>query len=217
MRMSKGRTWPAVALAACALAACGGDEKEEPSPEQAVHIVQPGAPGKPSRELTRKQAAEIETPKPIAQDVDFMRRMIHHHRQALVMTALVPERSQSRDVKLMAERMSSSQESEIEQSERWLADRGFDAAHEHGAVSDPMPGMLSQAQLDRLAAGEGREFDRRFLRYMTRHHLGAITMVKELIDEGGGVETEVGYFARHVETDQEIEIARMRQVLAKLH
>ena len=219
MQMSKGRSWISLALAAGVLAGCGSDKKneEEASPEQAVHIVQPGAPGKASRELTREQAKEAETIKPIAQDVGFMRDMIHHHRQAILMTGWVPQRTQSRDVELMAQRMASSQESEIEQSERWLGDRGFDAGHEHDAARDPMPGMLSPAQLGRLKAAKGRAFDRLFLRYMTIHHQGALTMTRELVDAGGGAETEIGNFVRHVEADQQIEIERMQQVLAKLH
>jgi uncharacterized protein (DUF305 family) len=217
MVMSKSRGWVSVALAVALTAACGGGGKdEEPTASEAVNIVQPGAPGTPSRQLTREQAKAVDTAKPIAQDVEFMRGMIHHHRQAILMTGWVPERAHSRDVKLMAERMASVQESEVEIGERWLGDRGFDAGHEHEAGSEPMPGMLTQAQLDRLEASQGVGFDRLFLRYMTRHHQGAIAMVRELIDEGGGLETEVNYFARNIESDQEIEIGRMQQVLAKL-
>jgi uncharacterized protein (DUF305 family) len=216
MRMSKPGSWLVVALTACVVAGCGSGAKQEASPEQAVHIVQPGAPGKPARELTRAETKEAETVKPIAQDVGFMRDMIHHHRQAILMTGWVPERTQSRDVALMAQRMASSQESEIEQSERWLGDRGFDAGHDHDAASDSMPGMLSPAQLERLKAAKGRAFDRLFLRYMTIHHQGALTMARELIDAGGGAETEIGNFVRHVEADQQIEIERMQQVLARL-
>jgi uncharacterized protein (DUF305 family) len=115
----------------------------------------------------------------------------------------------------MAERMSISQTGEIEQYEKWLGDRGFDAGHGHGA-DERMPGMLTQPQLDRLEAAHGERFDRLFLRYMTQHHRGAITMVQELLAEGGGTETEIGNFARHIEADQEIEIRRMQEVLGEL-
>ena len=216
--MSKGRSRIAVLSAACLAAACGGGDKKSAAPpaNEAVSIVRPGAPGKPSQRLTREQAKEIDTAKPIAQDVEFMRGMIHHHRQALLMTGWAPERARSRDVRLMAQRMASVQEGEIEIGERWLDARGFDAGHDHDGSSSSMPGMLTPAQLDRLEAADGDTFDRLFLRYMTRHHQGAITMVRELIDEGGGLETEVNVFARGIESDQEIEIQRMQQVLATL-
>jgi uncharacterized protein (DUF305 family) len=208
MRMSK----PALVIAVV-LAGCGGSK---PQQEPDVHVVRPGAPGKASQEVGPEELREAETMKPIAQDVVFMRGMIHHHQQAVVMTGWVPERTQSRAVKLMAERMSLTQTSEIEQYESWLSEHGFDAGHDHDGSTERMPGMLTQAQLDRLEAAGGKRFDRLFLRYMTQHHRGAITMVEELQAEGGGTEAEVGNFARHIEADQEIEIKRMQEVLAEL-
>ena len=53
-----------------------------------------------------------------------MQGMIHHHAQALRMTALVPKRSAGSELPLLAERMDISQESEIEQMQQWL--RGAD-------------------------------------------------------------------------------------------
>ena len=76
-----------------------------------------------------------------------------------------------------------------------------------------MPGMLNSRQLDRLKTAKGREFDRLFLRYMTQHHRGALTMVASS-REGGGAEAEIGAFTRHVDADQQIEIQRMRELLA---
>jgi uncharacterized protein (DUF305 family) len=51
---------------------------------------------------------------------------------------------------------------------------------------------------------------------MIQHHQGALVMVEELHAGGGGVEPESGAFAAHVEADQGIEIARMREMLAEL-
>ena len=51
---------------------------------------------------------------------------------------------------------------------------------------------------------------------MIRHHEGALTMVRELRDAGGSFESEVDSLARHVESDQEIEILRMQELLRKL-
>src|SRR5262245_48707873 len=123
MGLSKGRSFAAVIVAAALAAGCGGgDEKvEELFLDEAVSIVQPGAPGKPSQKLTREQAKAVDTVKPIAQDVEFMRGMIHYHCQVLLMTGWAPERAKSCDVKLMAKRMASVQEGEIEISERWLS------------------------------------------------------------------------------------------------
>ena len=50
-----------------------------------------------------------------AADVRFMQGMIGHHAQALVLTALIPERTQRSDFHLMGERITLSQETEIAQ------------------------------------------------------------------------------------------------------
>jgi uncharacterized protein (DUF305 family) len=50
---------------------------------------------------------------------------------------------------------------------------------------------------------------------MIYHHEGAILMVDELFSSPlGGQEGEIYNFASHVDSDQRIEIDRMRQMLA---
>jgi uncharacterized protein (DUF305 family) len=209
-----------VTIAALALVAgCGGgkDSSEEQPAEATPNIVQPGAPGEPSRKLTPEEAAKIESSKPTEADIQFMQDMIHHHSQAIEMTDWVPSRASSRGVKLIAQRMQASQEAEIEVMERWLQAQGVeppsDHAHHGGKL---MPGMLTEEQMDRLEAGDGRRFDRMFLRYMTQHHRGALQMVSELRESGGGLQSEIDKFAREVATDQEIEIQRMRDLLTEV-
>ena len=199
----------------------GGDGEAEPG-ETAPSIVQPGAPGEPTRTLTPEALAEIEPPEHTAVDVRFMQGMIHHHAQALRMTALVPSRSSDDGLELLAKRIDLSQVTEIEQMRRWLKERGEAApvlhrkhGHAHGAGQRLMPGMLTEPQLKKLAAARGKAFDRLFLESMIRHHEGAIQMVTELFVADGGAEPEAGAFARHVDADQEIEITRMRTMLAE--
>ena len=74
------------------------------------------------------------------------------------------------------------------------------------------PGWSTRASSTKLKDAEGREFDQLFLRYMTQHHRGALTMVQQLEDEGGGGESEIGQFILHVDADQAIEIQRMQQL-----
>jgi uncharacterized protein (DUF305 family) len=49
---------------------------------------------------------------------------------------------------------------------------------------------------------------------MVRHHGGALTMVAQLRDTNGGMEPELDSLIRHIESDQAIEIDRMRRLLA---
>ena len=227
MRMTRSGTparWGALALAgALLLGACGGGSKDErPKGEVETSYVQPGAPGEPSRTISEADAANIDTPGHIQADVEFMKGMIHHHAQALVMTSLVRARSGSRDIPLLARRMEVSQESEVELMEKWLTERdeqppgAEDHKHDHGAGGGLMPGMVSSDKLAQLGDARGRAFDRHFLEYMMRHHQGALTMVARLHADDGGLEPEIDAFTRHVEADQGIEIGRMEQLLADL-
>jgi uncharacterized protein (DUF305 family) len=77
-----------------------------------------------------------------------------------------------------------------------------------------MPGMLTPAEMERLAAAKGSEFDRLFLEGMMKHHGGAITMVNELFaTPGAGQEVEIFAFASDVDADQRMEIDRMGAML----
>lgn len=150
-------------------------------------------------------------------DVQFMQGMLAHHAQAVEMTALVPDRTESADIRLLARRIAISQDDEMALMRRWLEDRdeavpGPHAHHtgEHAA----MPGMLTPAEMARLRSARGPEFDRLFLESMIHHHEGALVMVAELFaTDGAGQESELYQFAAHVESDQTIEIARMRAML----
>jgi uncharacterized protein (DUF305 family) len=165
-------------------------------------------------------------------DVRFMRDMIEHHAQALEMSQLAPSRTQSEDVLLLARRIDIGQRDEIVLMRGWLEAHGrtgepeAGTGHEHhGHVGHhghhgtgdaaPMHGMLTRAEMERLAAARGAEFDRLFLEFMIRHHEGAVAMIAELFEtEDGGQDSEVFQMASHMDSDQRIEIARMIRMLA---
>ena len=198
------------------LAACTVSAPEPPEPTSP--IVQLGAPGEPNQTLSPEDAAKrLEAPKFVEADSEFMLDMMQHHDQALVMTGYVEDRTDDRDIRLLAERMRISQEDEVTMMTRWLQDRFIPVNDEsgHGHEGDTMPGMLTDEQLADLEAATGAAFDRLFLQSMIQHHLGAVQMVGELYAAGGGNESEIDQFARHVESDQGIEIARMQQMLAE--
>ena len=159
----RSRLAPAVLLGAlAALGACSGDDDDGAA--GSTPVVQLGPPGGTNRELSAAEAAAVTAPAATDADVTFVHDMIAHHQQALVMTAMVAERTARDDLPLLAERMDVSQRDEIAQLERWLAERGEPAtaaAHEgHGATA--MPGMLTAADLAELEASAGPAFDERF-------------------------------------------------------
>ena len=130
------------------------------------------------------------------------------------MTALLPERTERDDMRMLARRIEVSQADEIQMMRRWLEARGQEVPgpHAHHAPGAPlMPGMLSAEEMAQLAAARGAAFDRLFLASMIKHHEGALTMVKELYaTSGAGQESEMYGFASDVDADQRMEIERMR-------
>jgi uncharacterized protein (DUF305 family) len=187
--------------------------------DQAV-VIQPGAPGGEARTIGADEVRRQPQPRFTDADVTFMQGMIHHHAQALDMTALVPSRTASEDMRKLSLRIELSQRDEIQMMREWLADRGADVPgeHAHHAPGAPlMPGMLTADEMARLAAVKGSEFDRLFLEGMIKHHAGALVMVKELFSTpGAGQEAEIFAFASDVDADQLIEIRRMERMLKEL-
>lgn len=186
---------------------------------QPPRLVQPGAPGQPTRDITAAEATDTSGVRHGAADTRFMQGMIGHHAQALEMVALVGDRSASADLKKLALRIDVSQRDEMQMMREWLTARGeaLPDPHAHHMAHGQMPGMLTAAQMARLTAARGAAFDRLFLEGMIQHHEGALTMVTDLFaTPGAAQEPELFDFASDVEADQAIEIARMRAMLKEL-
>lgn len=115
-------------------------------------VVQPGAPGEPSRTLPSSTKPTLP---PLSQaDVEFMQGMIMHHAQAVEMTALIASHTENKDLHLLGARISRSQTDEIKFMKRWLAARGqplslpesFTANSQHAPASGaPSTGTGSSA------------------------------------------------------------------------
>jgi uncharacterized protein (DUF305 family) len=168
-------------------------------------------------------------------DASFMTRMIAHHAQALVMAELAPVNGASPAVQTLCARILNAQRDEIETMQRWLRDRGRPVPEVRIdgldlTIVTPMPdgtvhreehpymhGMLTQDEIERLAAARGPEFDRLFLSGMIRHHQGAVDMVDHLFSMGGsGQEETVFKIANDIHADQLTEIARMQRMLDRI-
>ena len=158
-------------------------------------------------------------------DVQFMAGMIHHHAQALVMSALAPTNGASDAVLTLTARITNAQKDEIGLMQRWLRqrDRPVPEVGSDGRMvgmadhAMHMPGMLSAQQLADLAAARGREYDRLFLTYMIQHHNGAVTMVHELFASDGAAQDEFVFkLASDIQVDQTTEVARMQRMLDAL-
>lgn len=85
------------------------------------------------------------------------------------------------------------------------SEHGHHGMHTHHDMSHhhDMPGMLSQEQLEDLAAATGRQFDRKFLEFMIEHHLGAVIMVEQLFSsDGAALDREAFELASGIKAEQ---------------
>ncbi|MCD2468359.1 DUF305 domain-containing protein [Streptomyces sp. MBT42] len=216
MLIRRQRAVVAVALSAVAvlaLTACeSGPTKGAPEAAgaSAGTVVAPGKPGEAARRISPEEAAKLlPDQSPNSADFSYAQMMIVHHRQALTMTALAPERAASAQVKGVAERIAAAQKPEIGAMEGWLKNNGGpreQAGHDHHS----MPGMASEAQLEQLRNAKGKAFDALFLKLMITHHEGAVTMAAEVLSEGNNVLVEE--MANDVIAQQSAEIGRMRSL-----
>jgi uncharacterized protein (DUF305 family) len=200
-----------------------GAHAQQPDPAKAPVIVQPGAPGKPSKTLPPSTHGTL-TPRSQA-DVEFMQGMIVHHAQAVEMTALIASHTENKDVRSLGERISSSQSDEIKFMKRWLAARGEPISlpmrgsmnmDMSGQPMAAMPGMLTPDQMEALRKARAAEFDHLFLTGMIQHHEGALTMVKDLFDTAGaGQDADLFNFATDADNTQRAEIRIMQSMLEK--
>jgi uncharacterized protein (DUF305 family) len=152
-------------------------------------------------------------------DVEFMQGMISHHAQAIEMMELVAGRTRSGSLRALAGRMAIAHANAIASMQEWLVARGQLApeqyAHHH-EVAD-VPGVLTPAQMRRLASANGAEFERLFLEQMISHHRGALTMVRDLKKEPGAArETAIRRFVSDLEHDHQSEIDTMAAMLQEL-
>lgn len=73
---------------------------------------------------------------------------------------------------------------------------------------------MSAADMERLAAASGRDFDTQWLSMMIEHHQGAIDMAKTELADGNYAETTS--LAKEIISAQQGEIATMKMLLDEL-
>lgn len=140
-------------------------------------------------------------------DVGFAQDMSVHHRQAVLMAGLARDRSADPAIRLLAFDIETNQLEQIGQMQGWLSlwnaaalPTGRYMTWMTGANSMPgmagmadgggstgvatMPGMASPADLDRLRAASGAQFDMLFLQLMLRHHQGGAPMAQYAAQHG---------------------------------
>ena len=151
-----------------------------------------------------------------AADVAFATNMVPHHKQAVDLSTMVPERTNNPELVELADRITATQVPEInilnvflvqwnENPEIGSADEN---AHHEGHA---MQGMVDDATMARLKTLQGPEFDRLWLQSMISHHQGAIEMAEAEIADGKNVDAVA--MAEMMATTQKAEIEQMKKML----
>jgi len=181
------------------------------------NIVQPSIPGMESSVIDADTAIKIADTSFTRDDITFVEQMIVHHQQALAMSAMAPERTNSTDILELAGRIKGSQDDEISFMQEWLIDRQISPMSHHDGHHMKMMGMASQEELAQLSLSNGVEFDQLFLTLMISHHEGAIHMVDMLKAQPGAAYDPILYeFISDLVNDQGVEIERMNGFLTAL-
>ncbi|HET7351465.1 MAG TPA: DUF305 domain-containing protein [Marmoricola sp.] len=223
-RALRGPSAGAVVAALLVLTGCssgGGAQQEEAGGDDGPKVIQPGRPGESAREVDPTSVEPSDEWNHT--DVAYVQMMIPHHAQAVQMARLADKHAKDTRVRTLAERIGAGQAPEIQTMAAWLKQRDMEvprageapgkydhSKHGHNA----MMGMLTPAEMKRLAAARDTEFDRLFLRGMIRHHRGAVAMSQQAARDGADV--IVGEMTADVNATQSAEINRMRDLLARL-
>ncbi len=180
-------------------------------------IIQPGLPGTASKEINSEEAINIANTGFTKDDTVFMNHMIVHHEQALTLSRLAPNRTNTQEILDLAGRIDVSQEDEISFMQGWLEERNIEV-HAHMSMHHmKMMGMASDQDIAELSNSKGIEFDELFLRLMIAHHEGALDMVRELKRQPGSAYDPLMFeFVSDLSNDQGVEIERMNTLLTGL-
>lgn len=163
-------------------------------------------------------------------DIAFAQGMIPHHRQAIEMADLAPDRAQNERVRTLARQVRDAQSPEITTMVGWLNAWGQPTTppDPHTAPGHPtsdaslpgmtpghsMDGMMSAQDLADLRDTRGRDFDELFLAMMIEHHQGAIAAATT--EERDGLHTPTRRLAENIQRTQTAEISVMQELLTKI-
>lgn len=196
--------------AALLLAACGGSGDDTGSA---------GHGGHQATDSASAASAPASQGRHNTADVTFAKGMIPHHRQAVEMADLAPDRAQSAEVKKLAADIKKAQAPEIEKLSGWLTSWG-EAVPAEGAMDhsmhggmEGMEGMMSAEEMTALENASGKAFDTAFMEMMIKHHEGAVEMAKT--EQADGAHTPARKMAADIIASQSAEIEQMKKLLGE--
>jgi len=169
------------------------------------------------------------TPGASSVDAGFAWDMAAHHRQAVTMAGYVRDHSTDSTVRTLAYDIETSQFNQVGQFQGWLdawglppenprapmswMSGGHDMSSMAGmtTIGGLMPGMATQAEVDKLQRMTGKAMDVYFLQLMLRHHQGGLPMAQ--YGAAHASEPYVRNAAQKMATGQSAEVVLMERML----
>ena len=170
----------------------------------------------------------LSTPADDSAEAGFARDMATHHAQAVEMAFVVRDASTTGELRTLASDIIVTQSTQRGIFMGWLQQWGLPQAsarprmawmpgHTHVTAGAEGPvlmhGMASEAELGQLREASGVAAETLFLQLMIRHHEGGVIMARAVTALSR--RPEVVQMAKSVEEGQQVEIARMKQLLAE--
>ncbi len=160
-------------------------------------------------------------------EAGFARDMSTHHAQAVEMAMFTWKRSTDPEIEQVAYDIATVQQNQIGIMQTWLANWHLlptgsrpKMAWMPGGTKEllpdgRMPGMASDAEIEKLRNSSGTDLDVLFCQLMLRHHLGGIHMASEAIRLSHT--RVVIHLATTMRNNQQFEVTNLRRKLEELH
>jgi predicted outer membrane protein len=149
--------------------------------------------------------ASLEALKGAEFEQSFLQQMIQHHRSALEMAKLVGDHTQRPELRELAEKIITTQQQEIDQMTKWLADWYKTTPKE---VANEAADKEMKPHMSMLSGKKDADFDKAFLEMMPKHHHAAVEMAEQA--EKKATHPELKEFAAKIAKDQQEEINQMK-------
>jgi uncharacterized protein (DUF305 family) len=165
------------------------------------------------------------TPSESSVDAGFARDMSTHHTQAINMANYTRDATDDPNIQILARDIETEQYFQVGEMQGWLDTWGLSrsstqpvmswmAGHNHLESDGLMPGMATQAQMNKLETLKGKELNVFFLQLMIHHHQGGLPMAQYAAEHAQS--DYVRNLAQKMVQAQSNEIVQMEQMLRQL-
>jgi len=135
----------------------------------------------------------------------FLEQMIQHHRSAIEMSKMVSDHTKRPELRQLAEKITTSQQAEIDKMTAWLKDWYKVSPKE---IANEAADKEMKMHMPMMSDKHDVDFDKAFLVMMPQHHHMAVEMAEQV--EKKGTHPELKALAAQIAKDQQEEIKQMK-------